>query len=63
VAAGLDYAVVNTLVTPWEFRAFAGLAQAKPFRSRVGKAALGQCALGIEFKRAVFVVRADGTVV
>ena len=61
--SGKPYAVVNTFATPWEFRAFDRLQQAKPYRSRVGKAGLGrQDAYSIEFKTHVFVVSADGTV-
>jgi hypothetical protein len=59
--AGKPFAVVNTMVDPWECRPFDRLQQAKPYRSRLGKAAGHKWS--IEFKVLVFVVTAEGKVI
>jgi hypothetical protein len=57
---GKAFAVVNTFTDPWTFRSFDRLQQAKPYRSKCGKAAGAR--LSIDFKGAVFVVTANGVV-
>jgi hypothetical protein len=59
--SGKPYVVVNTMTEPWECRSFDRLQQAKPYRSRLGKAAGYR--YSIEFKTKVFVVTADGQVI
>lgn len=60
-ATGSPLAAVNTYADPWEVSGFTSLQQAKPYRSRVGKA--NGARWSFEFKSRVFVVRADGSVV
>ncbi|GAB3952486.1 hypothetical protein GCM10029976_090780 [Kribbella albertanoniae] len=60
IADGLDFAVVNTFTDPWEIRSFAQLQQAKPYRTRCGKAA--GVRWSIEYKGRVFVVTRSGVV-
>lgn len=59
--AGKPYAIVNTMTDPWECRAFDRLQQAKPYRSRLGRAA--GFTMSIDFKVLVFVVTAEGKVI
>lgn len=59
--ANMPLVVVNTMTDPWSYRPFERLQQAKPYRSRVGKAAGAEHS--IEFKTKVFIVTAEGSVI